>query len=85
MDKLLAVLGGMAAGAALMYLFDPDGGGQRRASIRDKAVGISNDISDAVGAKARHLGNKAQGLMHEGRSLISSSSPSQNVSTETPA
>lgn len=70
MNKIFAILGGLGAGALIMYLFDPQGGGRRRALIRDKAVGISNDVSETVGKKARHLSNKAQGLMHEAGSLV---------------
>jgi hypothetical protein len=78
MVKLLAVLGAAAAGAALMYVFDPDEGGRRRTLIRDKAVGLSNDAKDAIGKKSRDLRNRAQGLLHEAKSVIpakSSESP----------
>jgi hypothetical protein len=85
MNKLLAVLGGMAAGAAFMYLFDPNGGGRRRALIRDKAVGLSNDAAAAIGSKSRDLRNRAQGAIHEAKSLVSGTPPAKNVSTESPA
>jgi hypothetical protein len=71
MNKALAILSGIGVGAALMYLFDPNGGRRRRALIRDKAVGLSNDARETVEAKARHLSNRAQGLMHEAKSLVS--------------
>lgn len=70
MKKILALIGGLGVGAALMYIFDPKGGGRRRALIRDRAVGITNDLKQTVGAKSRHLGNKAKGLMHEAKSMI---------------
>jgi hypothetical protein len=73
MGKLFAVLGGVGLGAALMYLLDPSGGGRRRALIRDKAVGLSHDITDAVEGKAKDLRNRAKGLVHEAGSLVSGS------------
>ena len=36
MNKGVALIGGVGLGAALMYIFDPDRGGRRRALIRDK-------------------------------------------------
>lgn len=71
MIKALTILGGIGIGAALMYLFDPNGGRRRRALIRDKAVGLSNDATEAVGSKARDLRNRAKGVIHEAKSLVS--------------
>ena len=48
MTKAILMLGALGAGAALMYLFDPDRGRTRRALMRDKAVGLSNDAKDAL-------------------------------------
>lgn len=66
-----AVLGGIGAGAAMMYLLDPDRGARRRSLIRDKAVGTTNDMKRAVVKKSKHFRNRAQGLLHEAGSLIS--------------
>jgi hypothetical protein len=71
-NKVLAILGGIGIGAALMYLFDPSGGRRRRALIRDKAVGLTNDAREAIDKRTRDLGNRAQGLMHEAKSMVSS-------------
>ena len=86
MNKVLAVLAGAGIGALVMYLFDPNGGGRRRALIRDKAVGLSNDAADAVASKSRDLRNRAQGVLHEAKSLVSGTgaSSTENISTETP-
>jgi len=70
MKRLFAVIGGIGVGAALMYLFDPNGGRRRRALIRDKAVGIKNDVTDAIEGKAKDLGNRAKGVVHDAKSLI---------------
>jgi hypothetical protein len=67
MTKILAVVGGIGAGAALMFLLDPDRGRRRRALIRDKAVGLSHDFQRAVHKKSTHLSNRAQGLLHEAK------------------
>jgi len=56
---------GVAAGAVLMYFFDPDRGRTRRALLRDKVVGLSNDLGDAAGKAARDLRNRAQGVVAE--------------------
>lgn len=56
---------GLGLGAALMYIFDPDNGRRRRALLRDQFVAMSNDASDAVTSKARHLRNRAQGVVAE--------------------
>lgn len=70
MNRIFAVLGGIGVGAALMYLFDPNGGRRRRALIRDKAVGIRNDVTDAIEGKAKDIGNRAKGAFHEATALI---------------
>ena len=81
MVKLLAVIGAAAAGAALMYVFDPDEGGRRRALIKDKAVGLSNDAKDAIGKKSQDLRNRAQGLLHEAKSTVQPSNSSSPFET----
>jgi hypothetical protein len=70
MNGILKLMAGLGIGALLMYLFDPKGGGRRRALIRDKAVGLSNDIGDMVSAKSRDLSNRAKGVIHEAKSMI---------------
>jgi hypothetical protein len=60
-----ALVGGISVGAALMYLLDPDRGRRRRALVRDKAKGLSNDALKAARRKSHDLKNRAQGLLHE--------------------
>ena len=83
MNKILTVLGGIGIGAAMMYLFDPRGGRRRRALIRDKAVALSNDAREAIDKKSRDLKNRAQGLMHEAKSLVSAEGKNENQAGET--
>ncbi len=61
---------GMALGAGLMYVFDPEAGRRRQALMRDKAYSWADDARELAEKKARHLGNKAQGVMAEARSMI---------------
>jgi uncharacterized membrane protein len=65
MNKNLLFLGGIGLGAGLMYIFDPDRGRRRRATARDAAHHIVNDLNDAVGKTSRDLSNRAQGLVAE--------------------
>lgn len=72
MRGLFAILAGLGAGAALMYLFDPQGGGRRRALIRDKATKFNRQTREAIEGTAKDLSNRAKGMAHELRSAASS-------------
>ena len=85
MGRVLALLAGAGTGAILMYLFDPNGGNRRRALIRDKAVGLSNDAKRAINKTTTDLSNRAQGVLHDVKSLVAGQTASQDVSPETPA
>jgi hypothetical protein len=61
MDKG-SLLSGMAVGAALVYVFDPDRGGRRRALVRDKVVRGSRLTGEAVDATMRDMQNRARGI-----------------------
>lgn len=82
MNKGLAILGALGAGAAAMYLLDPDRGRSRRALIRDKAVGLGNDVKKGVTSTTRDLSNRAKGMMHEVKASMPESFKADNeVST----
>jgi len=68
------LLVGMALGAGLMYLLDPEAGRRRQALMRDKAYGWANDAQEYAGKTARHLGNVAHGMVHEARSAVGATS-----------
>lgn len=74
MNNILKILGGIGVGAALMYLYDPKDGNQRRALIRDKAVGLTNDAREAISRQKDDLSNRAQGLLHEAKAQLSGKS-----------
>lgn len=61
---------GMAIGAGLMYLLDPDRGRRRRAMVRDQVVSSWSDLDDAVEVAGRDLRNRARGVVAETRSRI---------------
>ena len=71
MKSAIAILSGLGIGAVLMYLFDPQGGNRRRALIRDKAFSVSRKTQQALTGKAHDLRNRAQGLLHESKSVFS--------------
>jgi len=64
---LLTAVGCCAAGAALMFLFDPSQGRGRRKLIADKTTSTVRRSTEAIGKKARHAGNVAKGMYHQAR------------------
>jgi CBS domain-containing protein len=65
MNKLTALCRGAAAGAGLMYFFDPRQGPRRRALMRDAFVRLSNDTAHAIDVTSRDLRNRWHGLKAE--------------------
>jgi hypothetical protein len=57
-----SVLIGAAAGSALMYLLDPNGGRRRRALVRDRMTGATRKTRDGLTAAARDISNRASGI-----------------------
>ncbi len=82
MKEIVALLAGLGAGAALMYLLDPDRGNRRRALIRDKMVKINRQTQEAVGGKVKDMSNRAKGMLHEAKSAFE---PKEGESTQQPA
>ncbi len=68
--RIVALLGGIGIGAAVMYALDPQGGRRRRALARDKAVSLAKETSKVVGARSRDIGNRAKGVAAEVRSVL---------------
>lgn len=70
MDRRLSMVFGVAIGAVLMYIFDPDRGRRRRAMVRDRMVHGAHEIEDMgseVASQARHARNRARGAVMEAR------------------
>jgi len=57
------VLAAAAAGAALMYLLDPERGGRRRSLVRDQALRMARRTGDAFDVTSRDLTNRARGVV----------------------
>ena len=70
MNKGVALIGGVGLGAALMYIFDLDRGGRRRALIRDKFEAAGNKASCYAGKMSRDVRNRASGVVAETKSLF---------------
>lgn len=66
-NPLVSFLAGAAIGAGLMFLLDPDRGTRRRALARDQVLSAGRQAGDQLGAKARHIGNRARGLAASAR------------------
>lgn len=64
-ETIVAFLGGIGTGAALMYFLDPDRGARRRSLMRDQAVGLKNDARETISKTAQDLSNRAYGVVAE--------------------
>ncbi len=59
---------GMALGAGIMYLLDPDRGKRRRALLRDQVVHAGHEmegVKEGLDRTGRDLRNRARGVMAE--------------------
>jgi hypothetical protein len=54
---------GMAIGAAVAFLVDPESGRRRRARTRDQFVRAGRRTRNAMGSTARHLANRGSGFI----------------------
>lgn len=78
----LDLLIGAVAGAAVMYLFDPDGGRRRRALVRDQFVHAAHRAEDVAETTSRDLGNRARGVVAELRGRLVAEDVSDDVLAE---
>src|SRR5215813_9961084 len=72
MNTAVAVGAALGAGAGLMYLFDPDRGACRRATLKDGATHMLNKTGSVAGAASRDLANRARGLAAQASSIFRS-------------
>ena len=72
-DTMMVGIGvsGLALGATLAYLLDPDRGGRRRALLRDKARHATRSISEAAETSARDIANRSRGASASLRRQVS--------------
>ncbi len=71
--NIVTFLGGLAVGAAVMYMLDPDSGRRRRALVRDKATSYTRKGIEAARGKAEDLRNRARGLIAESKNAMRAS------------
>ena len=82
MNKKIALVGGLGLGAALMYLFDPDRGGRRRALIREKAEGAANKAGEYAETMSRDLRNRAYEVVAEAKAIFKGADNPSDVHAE---
>jgi hypothetical protein len=66
-----AAVTGIATGAALMYLLDPDRGRRRRALLRDKMTRAAHTGTEAMGVAGRDLAHRTTGAAARLRRAVS--------------
>ncbi|MCC6802591.1 MAG: YtxH domain-containing protein [Anaerolineae bacterium] len=70
LPPLLALVIGVLGGAALMYLFDPDRGAQRRASLREQATRVAADVSESVQETTERVRDEVSRVVSEAEESI---------------
>jgi BON domain len=73
---------GLVVGAAVMYLMDPEGGGRRRAVVRDRGVGFWHDAQDFFSKAGRDLRNRIRGRVAVARGHLHHEWSSDDVVVE---
>lgn len=64
-NRLTGLVGGLLAGAGLMYLFDPDRGVRRRALVRDQATSTRRRATRTLQSTFEDARNRAVGTLAE--------------------
>lgn len=67
MNRSGTFVSGLAIGASLMYILDPDRGTRRRAMVRDKAVRAMHTSQDFLGKASRDLRHRTSGIVAKAR------------------
>jgi osmotically-inducible protein OsmY len=70
MKRLLALATGIAAGAMVMYMLDPNNGRRRRALVRDKAVAAGHDVERLARGTSRQTANRLRGMAAKVRARV---------------
>ncbi len=65
MNRLAGLVGGLLAGAGLMYLFDPDRGARRRALVQDQATSARRRAARTLQRTLEDARNRATGTLAE--------------------
>ena len=64
------VIGALALGAGLMYIFDPNQGRRRRERVRENASRYTQQASDAVRQGAQHAGEYARNVARQAQQTV---------------
>ncbi len=78
----MTFLTGLAIGAGLMYILDPDRGNRRRALARDQVVSAAHTVEDTVSGRSQDIRNRAQGVIAETRGALTEEPVSDRVLEE---
>lgn len=70
MNAVVRLAVAFAAGAAVMYYFDPVTGRRRRALARDQGVATGHDVEDFARAKSKRAADRAHGVKARARARI---------------
>ena len=73
---------GAATGSALMFMLDPNGGGRRRARVRDQMVRATRKTRDGLDATVRDISNRGHGFAAAARERWSNTPVSDDVLVE---
>lgn len=79
MNKGSKLISAVGVGAIFMYLFDPDRGKRRRASVAQKIRHAANVAGDVTGRTKRDVRNHLHGAVAQVESLLQSTEPSNTV------
>jgi uncharacterized membrane protein len=79
MGTAKTIFAGIGAGAALMYILDPDRGRRRRALVRDRFSRGIHTSREGLGKTWRDLENRAHGLASGARAMVRSSDTDADV------
>ena len=71
MKTLARLAAAFAAGAAVMYYLDPQGGRRRRALVRDRGLAVGHQAQRTVRNKALNAADRTRGALARARAAFS--------------
>lgn len=77
--RISTMLAGALLGAGAMYLLDPEYGSTRRAALANRVQGLSNDIQDNTIAQTKQMSDRARGIYHETRAMLTNEEVEDSV------
>ena len=70
MNSVMRLATVFAAGAAIMYYFDPEAGRRRRALARNKSVDAGHQVQDFARSRSKHAADRVQGALARTRARL---------------